>query len=358
MRIGLVTYWFNRGQGTIGRRLRGILDGLGHETFVLARPTKATFHRPAHVEGGDVWDQTGVTRASRFQIPAEEYVRWADEHALDAVFCFQNYQFDALARLRERGVRTIGAYMWEAFGREHVDGARRACDTVYALTRCEQERYRGFGIDAPFVPWGCDPDLMRFRVSPRDREEVTFFFPGGYLSRRKPLREAVEAFSAVADDRLRLIVKTQGTQQGLPGAPAMVGDRPRVTVVDGDLPIGEHLALMASADVVLAPSRWEGLGLHLYEAAALGLPVITNDVPPMNEPVRHEDNGLLVASVPVEPAPSGIPAYDPEPASLAAAIQRLAEPELRERLAQGAVRASTGRLSWDHTIAGVQALVA
>ena len=44
----------------------------------------------------------------------------------------------------------------------------------------------------------------------------------------------------------------------------------------------------------VAPSRWEGLGLHLYEATALGMPIITNDNPPMNEVVRDGENGLLV----------------------------------------------------------------
>ena len=83
---------------------------------------------------------------------------------------------------------------------------------------------------------------------------------------------------------------------------------PRVEVILEDLPTAEHLALFASADVCLAPSRWEGLGLHLYEAIALGLPVITNDYPPMNEVIRDGENGLLVRSRRRGKANSGIPA--------------------------------------------------
>ena len=52
------------------------------------------------------------------------------------------------------------------------------------------------------------------------------------------------------------------------------------------------------ADVTLSPARWEGLGLPLYEAVAFGQPAITNDVAPMNEITRHEENGLLVRSTP------------------------------------------------------------
>jgi glycosyltransferase involved in cell wall biosynthesis len=68
-------------------------------------------------------------------------------------------------------------------------------------------------------------------------------------------------------------------------------------VIAEDQPAAEYLRLFASADVCLAPSRWEGLGLHLFEATAFGMPVITNDNPPMNEVVRDGENGLLAGSL-------------------------------------------------------------
>ena len=42
-----MSYRFNREQATVARHLRDLLDGLGHETVVLARPTKTGFARPA-----------------------------------------------------------------------------------------------------------------------------------------------------------------------------------------------------------------------------------------------------------------------------------------------------------------------
>ena len=122
---------------------------------------------------------------------------------------------------------------------------------------------------------------------------------------------------------------------------------PRVEVVLEDLPTDEHLRLFAAADVCVAPSRWEGLGLHLYESMALGLPVITNDAPPMNEVIADGDNGLLFAS----PRPRagevrdpGLPDQRPRPAR--GAIERVAEPgrlaELRARGRPGARAARLG----------------
>jgi len=63
MRIGLVTKWFNRGQAFVSRYIRDALDARGHETFVLARPTRDKGPMAAHVDRTGVWDQFGVTEA-------------------------------------------------------------------------------------------------------------------------------------------------------------------------------------------------------------------------------------------------------------------------------------------------------
>ena len=139
MRIGVSSYWFNRGQAVVGRHLRSALDQLGHETFVLARPSKDTAAKPGLIARGDVWDQPGVTEASHYLIPGKEMERWARQHELDVVFFDQNYQFDEIARLRELGVRAIGRFVWEQFAPDHAEGARRAFDTVYSLLECEQD---------------------------------------------------------------------------------------------------------------------------------------------------------------------------------------------------------------------------
>ena len=71
---------------------------------------------------------------------------------------------------------------------------------------------------------------------------------------------------------------------------------PRIELRLADQPTAEHLREVASCDVCLAPARWEGLGLPLYEAIAFGMPAITNDAPPMNEAIHDGVNGLLVGS--------------------------------------------------------------
>lgn len=376
--MGIVSYWFNRGQATVGRYLRSILDGLGHETHVLARPTKDDFYRPGHVDRDDVWSQPRVTAASQFQVPTDEYLAWADAAGLDVALLDQNYQFDAIAALRDRGVRTIGRFVWESFAASHVEPAKRALDTVYSVTACEQQRYAEMGIRSPLVRWGCHPELLAHTPAPR-RERPTLLYPAGYLSMRKPTAAVLEAFARAAVPDAELIVKSQRPVRGydllMPGSsdelranrrdaslkeeidPNAVADLPGVTVITDDLSVQDYYDLLTSCHVILAPSRWEGLGLHLFEATAFGVPSICNDMPPLNEFILDGRNGLLTRCRRIGERPNGLPAMEPDVDDLARAIRESLDPDTNARLVR-----ETGRrrdeLSWDHTIADVGALVA
>jgi glycosyltransferase involved in cell wall biosynthesis len=175
------------------------------------------------------------------------------------------------------------------------------------------------------------------------------------MSKRKPLDPVLEAFRQTRDERFRLIVKAQVERKAPKVARAAKRDG-RIELITEDLPTDEHLRLFASADVSLAPSRWEGLGLHLYEALAFGVPTVVNDSPPMNEVIRDSESGLLVRAVPDGEAKSGIPAYTVDPAELAATIERLADPDLRAQLSQGA-REARERWSWRRTTEDLRALL-
>jgi 1,2-diacylglycerol 3-alpha-glucosyltransferase len=357
MRIGICAYWFNRGQGVVARQIRSALDSLGHETFVLARPTRAKNIRPAFVDRSGVWDQPRITEASHYRIPRAELLAWGTDNELELALFDQNYGFREIAALRETGVRTIGRFVWEQFEPNHVEPAREAFDLVYSLTEAERERYSALGIASPRVRWGIHPELLDYTKPPPDPGVGArlFFYPAGFLSRRKPLPQLLKAFRRVDGDDVRLLVKGQVDRE----ADVLEQGRrrdPRIDVILEDLPLDEHMRLFASADVCVAPSRWEGLGLHLYEAMALGLPVITNDAPPMNEVIVDGQNGLLVRSRRRGKASSGIPAQLPSVRDLARGIDRLRAPETFATLCAGTA-AARERLAWEHTVADLADLV-
>jgi 1,2-diacylglycerol 3-alpha-glucosyltransferase len=361
MRVGVVTKWFNRGQPVVGRHTRSALDSLGHETFVLARPKKERGPQPGALSRDDVWDQPGVTEASEYDIPLADYTDWIEREGIEAILCDQNYGFSELAQVRERGVKVIGRFVWEHFTAEQVAGARSAYDLVFSMTRAEQERYRGMGLDTPYVPWGCHPEIVEVGEAAqkhRTSDLVTFVFTGGFLGRRKPLEPLLEAWSLVRSERARLVVKAQVERSRLAAAEEAAARDGRIELRIADEPTRQHLETVAAADVTLSPARWEGLGLPLYEAVAFGQPAITNDVAPMNEITRHERNGLLVRSTPDGAARSGIPAHAFDPGGMAEAIDRLAEDDnLRADLTAGAVALREGERAWENTIRGFDALL-
>lgn len=81
-------------------------------------------------------------------------------------------------------------------------------------------------------------------------------------------------------------------------------------------------------DCMCTPSRGEGFGLVFIEAAACGAPIVTSDIPPMNEYLTKDVSACLVRD------------YE-NPRALAAAVVRVCEDsEYRRSISNGAVEAA------------------
>jgi glycosyltransferase involved in cell wall biosynthesis len=127
---------------------------------------------------------------------------------------------------------------------------------------------------APDAP---DPDLARPRPRPADLNEPYFLFVG--TGQRKGLRTVLEA------------MRTQG------GGPRLVvvGRRDRLNARERaaaeEVPVtfcgyvnDDHLAgLLQHAVALLFPSAYEGFGLPVIEAMAVGTPALVSDIPVMRE---------------------------------------------------------------------------
>jgi 1,2-diacylglycerol 3-alpha-glucosyltransferase len=354
VRIGIVSQWRNQGQATLSRHLRDALHSLGHETFVLARPTREQHLLPGAIDHSDVWAQEGVEDASRYEIPSEEYLGFAKRHGIEVCFFNQNYQFAQLRKLREAGVRNIGYFVWESFDASHVAPARESYDVVYSLNRATRERYARLGVDSPLLFWGIHPELLEVERALRNDGTRRLFFPGGLLGPRKPIRAVVEAFRRCDDPRLRLVLKAQLDSPH--AEPFADGGDPRIERVVDDVPQSDYYRLFASCHACVGVSRWEGTGLHFFEAIAFGMPLLVNDVPPMNEIVTHGVNGLLVASHVVGATKSGVPAVDPDVADLARAYRQLADDAVFDRLVEGQL-AQRAAMPWSRTLDELKALL-
>jgi glycogen synthase len=87
----------------------------------------------------------------------------------------------------------------------------------------------------------------------------------------------------------------------------------------------EKLALLRASHVLPFPSRYEGFGLPLLEAMAAATPVVSTNIPVVNEIIRDGENGLLIP-------------YDDAPALGRALLSVIEHPDLRARLVEGGRR--------------------
>lgn len=107
--------------------------------------------------------------------------------------------------------------------------------------------------------------------------------PGG--DDRKATLLTREAFQRVRTRGVSFIVRSQS-----PIVPPT--NDPRVTSFTGNL--SDYRDLYREGEVVVQPSKAEGIGLSILEAMACGLPVLTTKYPPMNEYISHPR--MLVAT--------------------------------------------------------------
>lgn len=172
---------------------------------------------------------------------------------------------------------------------------------------------------------GSGVDMTRFtpRQARANHGPLRILFAARLL-RDKGLYELMEAVKILTDKGMELDVMIAGT--GDVGNPASIPDKiieqwrtEGLAIFLGH--VSDMPSLLAKSDVMVLPSYREGFPKSLIEAAAVGLPIITTDVPGCREVVDHGLSGLLV---PVRDA-----------VSLSRAIELLAlNPQLRRQMGE------------------------
>ena len=117
MRVGIVSEWFSRGAGYVGRQYEATLRNQGCEVFIYARGDH-------HVFGGPEWTQENVHRGTpcRIGIPkaifAADYVKWLKRVQPDIVLFNEQHWLPPVLWTRNMGIKTA-AYV-DYYTRESV----------------------------------------------------------------------------------------------------------------------------------------------------------------------------------------------------------------------------------------------
>ncbi|MEU9303107.1 glycosyltransferase family 4 protein [Streptomyces sp. NPDC048269] len=251
--------------------------------------------------------------------------RLAARGSLPTVFQPHAWSFDAVA-----GATGSLALRWERYG-------ARWADRVVCVSEAERRAGEAEGITARwsvirngvdldhFCPGGPDPGQDKARARAGLPLPAAFRGDG-------PLAVCVGRLchQKGQDVLLRAWPELLGT---VPGARlALVGDGPDTERLRRTAPPGVHFAGAAAdirpwlraADLVVLPSRWEGMALAPLEAMACGRPVLVSDVSGARESLPPGQGRLCL--VPTE-----------DPTALAKALGRLlAEPRLLAELGEQA----------------------
>jgi glycosyltransferase involved in cell wall biosynthesis len=123
-------------------------------------------------------------------------------------------------------------------------------------------------------------------------DDALIVLVAGLLNSAKGQDLAIQALQLVASPNIHLVIAGHGND--LPMLEALAGelgvnDRVHFLGWRDDLP-----ALIAASDVVLLPSRWEGMPYVVLEAMAAGRPVVATRVDGARDLVAHKETGLLV----------------------------------------------------------------
>jgi len=218
--------------------------------------------------------------------------------------------------------------------------------TVSAATASDLVQHLGVDRQRIEVTWnGVDDAFRRQLETPElDRALAALGLAAGYylfLGNPKPhknLERVVRAFARLPHDERRLViggVPEAGVEEaGLRrwSRELALGDR---LVVLGRLPPDRLPALLQGAVALVFPSLYEGFGLPLAEAMAMGTPVVASTTPAL-----------------VEIAGGAAELVDPQDTSaIAAAMAKLAgDPQRRRELAEAGLRRARA-FRWEATAA-------
>jgi glycosyltransferase involved in cell wall biosynthesis len=234
-----------------------------------------------------------------YRNPPADFIAWAG--AQDVVVFIEQLLPAAMEVVLNRGSRVIfipnldwAVLLGSNDPAQWLDCLRALPIEVWSRTPSTQRVLAQAGVLSRLVGWSLSDAVISSRNG-RSGDPVFLMNAGrgGYRKRRN-VDVALRAFALLRRRgvRARFVLKTLRPLDKMASIPV----DPAVTLVEGWKDRVEIEQLQAEADVVLHPSRWEGLGLPILEALHAGLPVIATDGWPMNEIVTHERTGLLVPS--------------------------------------------------------------
>jgi glycosyltransferase involved in cell wall biosynthesis len=272
------------------------------------------------------------------------------------------------------GLRVLANFAWEesGFPAAWVDEFNTTLDLITVTSRFVGKVLRDNGVRTPIQVVGNGVDHM---IGPREAKKRAdnHVFRFLHVSSCFP-RKGVDALLAAwakafdIDSGVELVIKTFANPHNTISSDLEAFRRayPRhapISLIESDYAFSEMRALYDAADCIVCPSRGEGFGLPLAEAAALGKPVITTAYGGQSDICTPETAWLCNFSFAPSKSHIGVLGsvwVEPDADSLAQTLVacREAPTEARTQRTDAALRLVTNHYNWDQVAAKTREAIA
>lgn len=288
-RIGFLSYWgFGRGMSYVTLNYAKMLIP-DYDVYIFKQgnnPISKEFEL----------DSVNVFEYNNYLVEPLVFKKWLIENKIDAVVFNEYGQWitdpnNLIKEAKSLGVKTYGYLVMERFEdvEKYLDYDRIIAPTVTFKQFLRSEKYRKFR----YIPVSIDfNDFTNIKENKGDNDEFVFFHPAGYggVLDRKNTDNVVEAFKRLLlenpDKKIKLILTSQKELK-------YDKNESNIEIICKDLSRRELIELYSKVDITILPSKWETVGIPILESLAAGTPVITTNMPPMNEFVKEGVNGYL-----------------------------------------------------------------
>ncbi|KXB03054.1 hypothetical protein AKJ47_02925 [candidate division MSBL1 archaeon SCGC-AAA261G05] len=173
------------------------------------------------------------------------------------------------------------------------------------------------------------------RRKSKEKVHTRFIFVGA-LSKTKGVETLLEAFKQAygQNSEIKLSMIGEGKMRPFCERFLLENNLGKNVEIIGELNYREVLRQIALSDVLILPSKSEGISRVVIESLELGTPVLASKIGGLNEVIEHRWNGILV--------------HPPDKNNFAKWILELTENEsLRSKLASNTKKSETNTLTWE-----------
>src|SRR3990172_3030928 len=247
--------------------------------------------------------------------PGPSMEKFINDVRPDTILSWEETREAFVGLYAQKGIRWIHGINWDVFDERKPALYKTA--KLIAPNRMCQRNLAKIGLDSSLLPMPIDMDLFPFRERNRAHSFLTVYRVG--TPTRRALDDIIAAWNKMQSPP-PLTVTTYIPLNPNPPPPKEVTFKTTIFSYPSEV--------YALGDVLVQPSRFEGIGLTLLEAQSAGLPVITVNAEPMSDLAPD----LLL---PAEERPGfnlkrALMAYHFSPADLAEKVSRLQGSDISE----------------------------